>query len=82
MTPDQFQREVMDILDLYGRGDDEKIVMAETLIRKAAGAQTNEESMRRMATSLAVYANAMGYSLETIFQMALDQLEGEYGRVT
>ena len=80
MTPDQFQRDVIDILDLYGRGDDEKIVMAETLIRKAAGAQTDEESMRRMATGLAVFASAFGYSLETIFQMALDQLEEEFGK--
>ena len=78
MTPDQFQRDVMDILDLVGRGDDEKIVMAKTLIRKAAEAKTHEECMRRMATGLAVYASVRGYSLETIFQMALDKLEEEH----
>ena len=80
MTPDQFQREVMDILDLFGRGYDEKIVMAATLIRKLPAIQTDEECMRRMATGLAVYANAMGYSLETIFQMTLDKLEEEFGK--
>lgn len=80
MTPDQFQRDVMDILDLVGRGDDEKIVMAKTLIHKAAEAKTHEECMRGMATCLAVYASATGYSLDTIFQMALDKLEKEYGR--
>lgn len=80
MTADQFQREVMDILDLVGRGDDEKIVMAKSLLYKAADADTHEECMQWLAPCLAVYASATGYSLDTIFQIALDKLEGEFGR--
>lgn len=77
MTADQFQRDVIDILDLIGR-DDEKIVMAETYIRKAADAETHEEYLHRMAVGLALYASAAGYSLDTIFQMALDKREEDF----
>jgi hypothetical protein len=77
MTADQFQKDVIDILDLVGK-DDEKIVMTETYIRKAAAAEVHEEYLHRMAVGLALYASAAGYSLETIFQMALDKLEAEY----
>jgi hypothetical protein len=78
MTPDQFQRDVIDILGLFGRGDDEKIVMAETYIRKAADTGAHEDCLQRMAVGLALYASAAGYSLDTIFQMTLDKLEEEY----
>jgi hypothetical protein len=80
MTADQFQREVMDIFDLVGRGDDEKIVLGERLMCKAKSASTIDDIMIYTSASIAVIANATGYSLETIFQMTLDKLEKEYGR--
>lgn len=79
MTADQFQRDVIDILDLFGRGDDEKIVLGERLIRVAQSASTIDDMMIYLSAAQAVITNAAGYSLDTIFQMTLDKLEAEYG---
>ena len=79
MTPDQFQRDVIDILGLFGKGDDEKIAMAKVLATKANNATTIENLVVYELAAMTVCTSAAGYSLETIFQMALDKLEEEYG---
>ncbi len=82
MTADQFQREVIDALDLLNASDLEKLAMASDCLGKAADAEelNYEATLKWVAIGLAVYANGVGYSLETIFQMALDELEKEYGK--
>lgn len=82
MTADQFQRDVIDILGLLDKLDLEKLSIASDCLGKAADAEelNHEVTLKWVAIGLAVYANCKGYSLETIFQMALDELEKEYRR--
>jgi hypothetical protein len=80
MTADQFQRDVIDILGLFGKSREQKIDFVKKCIAKAKSPWDAETALIWMAIGNAAYANAEGYSLETIFQMALDRLEKEHGR--
>ena len=82
MTPDQFQRDVIDILGLFGKDYDEKVNAATTLLQRAVDVNELIPCIKYTAAFCAVYANCKGYSLETIFQMALDELEKEHGTKT
>jgi hypothetical protein len=77
MTADQFQREVLDILEMCGEIQGQKYVTAKVCLDRATKARTHEDALTWLAITSAVYANAAGYSLETIFQMALDELEAQ-----
>jgi hypothetical protein len=77
MTADQFQRDVVDILGLLDKEDSDRLDMAVSFFQTAANATTGTVMARDIAIAIAILASTKGYSLETIFQMALDELEKE-----
>ena len=77
MTADQFQREVVDILGLSDKTPEECLKIA-TWYNDRAISQTKVPLMCAcIAIMLTALTQGCGYSLETIFQMALDGLEAQ-----
>ena len=77
MTADQFQRDVVDILGFADKSYDEKFKASRMLLQRAVDVNEPIPCIKYTAAFCAAYANYIGYSLETIFQMALDELEKE-----